>query len=82
VTIKYSPTEERLLELIPRDGQQVDTHVLVDQFYKNRKKPFHAYVYIGNAMRTLVKKVNRNRESFKLKRTKNERPVQYWIEGK
>ena len=80
MSYKYSPTEERLLQLLPRGGQPVTTRTLVDRFYKDRKKPFHGYVYIGNAMRTLTRKVSRNREPFKLKRTKGERPIQYWIE--
>jgi hypothetical protein len=80
VTYKYSPTEERLLQLLPRSGQRVTTKTLVERYYKDRKKPFHGYVYIGNAMRSLTVKVTKNREPFKLKRTKGERPIQYWIE--
>jgi hypothetical protein len=79
MAIKYSPTEERLLELLPRDGKHITTKQLTAKFYKGRIAPYHAQVYVGNAMRTLIDKTTKNREKFKLKR-QGTREIQFWIE--
>lgn len=80
--IKYSPTEERLLKLIPRFGEKITTKALAKRFYRNREMPEHGQIYIANAMRSLGRKLVRNREKFKLMRTPQSGPreIQFWRE--
>lgn len=76
----YTSKEERLLKLIPRNGERISTDVLTKKFYQ-RDIPANGQQMVTNCMRSLVNKVKKNREGFKIKRTDWERPIQFWIEG-
>jgi hypothetical protein len=79
---EYNRTEERLLKIIPQDGQRITTDALTKKFYQlgRRDVPKNGQQMIANAMRSLADKVKKNREAFKLKRTAEQRPTQFWIE--
>jgi hypothetical protein len=74
----YSPTEARLLDLIPDNGKTVTIRELIERFYKDQPVPHSAEVYIRASMNRLIVKVRANREKFKIKH--DGRPAAYWIE--
>jgi hypothetical protein len=78
--VRYSSTEEEILKLIPRDGQTTTIKQLMETYYRNRKKPYYAQIYMSSVLRSLILKVTYNREQFKLRRTDNEKPIHFWIE--
>ena len=82
MSVKYSPTEARLLKLLPHNGQRITTKQLTAKFYRNRDMPVHGQIYIANSLRMLANKIAQNREKFKLKRTPKIGPhdVEFWIE--
>lgn len=75
----YSPTEARLLDLIPDKGKAVTIRELIDLFYKGQEAPYSAEVYIRASMRNLIAKVKANREKFKIRQS-DTRPTTYWVE--
>jgi hypothetical protein len=86
---RFSPSEVRLLYLLPQDGTKVDTVELTKRFYADRAEvPEYARIAIGGLIRSIVAKTGndpetgRPRTSFKVLRSKRQgpRPIQVWIE--
>ena len=79
---EYNRTEERLLKIIPQNGQRITTDVITQKFYRLGKRdvPANGQQRVANAMRALATKIKKRREKFKLMRTDIERPIQFWIE--
>lgn len=69
MTVRYSPTEFELLGLL-KTVDQLDTHQLVEAFYKGKDKPWHAEIVIRKAMNSLIAKVAANRELFLIVQTR------------
>lgn len=80
--VGYSPTEKRLLELLPANGRRVSTRQLADQLYKDTVQPWHAGIIVGTGMRSLIRKVTHNREPFRIKKTPRDgpNPIEFWRE--
>lgn len=78
----FSPTEEKLLRIFPRDGQRVTTEKLTKIYYRGKEIPRYGQIYIANTMRGLVSRVNPRRDGFKIKRTPKSGPrkIQFWAE--
>jgi hypothetical protein len=76
----YSPTEFKLLKMIPKDGKRTTTEKLMHRFYYGRVTPRHGRVYIANSMRSLIDQVIANKETFRIKRTPKggQRKIEYW----
>ena len=67
--IEYSPAEQALLALL-KAHKMLDATQLADLHYKGRERPWHAAIIINSAMRSLIAKAERNRETFVINRFK------------
>lgn len=84
--VKYSPTEQKLLGLL-RHSLPRDTEALAGLLYGNngRSKPYHARIIVAAALRSLVTKTRRNRETFRIKQShtgSGATPITYWLSGR
>jgi hypothetical protein len=79
--IKYSPRERAIFMLLPQNGKSINTHSLIDRYYK-KKAPVNARMCIIGAMRSLISKVQRNREPFRIKKSDRSgpHPMEFWVE--
>ena len=82
MTHKYSPTEERLLKMLPHPPNRITVNELTKLYYKKLGKamPFHGRIYISSSMRRLMAKAKVNGD-YKIVRS-NVIPYQYWITTK
>lgn len=65
--MKYSKSETTLLKLLP-NGRSVSSIDLTDQFYTmiRKRRPFYARKSLTAIMTSLIRKVEHNREAFKI----------------
>ena len=77
--VKYSPQEQRMLALLTRRPQ--NTAVLREKFFAG-KPPFHARPAVIAVLSNLARKVEENREPFRIKQTPRAGPLpsSFWIE--
>jgi len=79
----YSAGELMLLGFLPPDGSEIPSTVLAAMKTQKTRRPAH---FQRNAvtvtMRNLMAKVRRNRESFRVRKSKRAgpRPARYWLE--
>jgi hypothetical protein len=82
----YSKGERSLFSLLPADGTSITSHELVRR--RQKREENWRIDYPGNTvstlMRSLIRKVARNKEPFKLRKSKQRGPypTEYWIEFK
>jgi len=63
--VKYSPLEEQMLKLMLA-GKSMTTTQLVDMHYSNSEKPYHARAIVRTTMSNLIRKVEHNKENFRI----------------
>lgn len=65
--MKYSKSETALLKLLP-EGKRVSSMDLTDRFYTmlRKQRPFYARKSLTAIMTSLIRKVEHNREEFKI----------------
>jgi hypothetical protein len=80
--VNYSPSEKRLLDLIPRDGKRITTEELTKKRYAGESVPFNARMIVLGALTNLIRKVEYNREDFKIVKgiRKGPAPIEVWVE--
>jgi hypothetical protein len=79
--INFSPSEERLLRLLPRSGRRVTTKDLVERFYKGRVVPENSQIVISGIVRKLATKTQRGgRVRVRRSERAGPHPMQVWIE--
>jgi hypothetical protein len=78
--MNLSPSEERLLGLLPRDGQRVSTKDLLKKFYRGRVVPQHGQIVISGLVRSLVQKTRTSEVRVCRSRRAGPRPVKVWTE--
>lgn len=63
--VRYSPMEEKLLQLLPKRGKRISVTDLVDQYYNHPgQRPYTARQTIISSMSALIKKVDHNQEPY------------------
>ena len=74
--VRYSPTEERLLEILRKNkGRVFDSIQLHDLFYaKTDERSWHSQQQIMSAMRSLISKTSHNKEKFRIERSERRGP--------
>lgn len=87
---KYSPSEKLLFELLPRNGEPIDTETLTRKFYQKREGkalrdsdiPVHGRVIVNGTLKQLIRKIERNKEPFRLIHSGRAGPnsARVWIE--
>jgi hypothetical protein len=82
--VGYSPTEEKLLGLLPKGGRPISSAELVEGLYQGRLRPFYARNNVVGAMTSLIEKVAINKESFNIQKSKQNGSnlMEYWMTGK
>jgi len=72
--VKLSPSEQKLLDLLPNDGRKIDTQLLLKEYYKGQKDiPFHARGIIVGLVRSLTLK-----GLIKRGERRGPRPIEVW----
>jgi len=80
---RFSPSEVRLLNLLPQDGTKIDTLELTRKFYSDREAiPVYARITIGGLIRALVDKTYDFRRGFRVMRSERQgpKPILIWLE--
>jgi hypothetical protein len=82
VKLKYSDSERRLLDLIPTDGRQITTEQLAAKRYARGDVPFNSRAIVTATLTQLMRKVDRNRENFRIIKGKRRGPAPslVWVE--
>jgi hypothetical protein len=78
---RYSPLEQRIFALLPRDGSKVSTEWLAHKIY-GKRIPMHGRVTITGTLRALVQKAEQNKEPFRICRSEaaGPYPLEVWLE--
>jgi len=81
--VRYSPSEQQLLNLLPKDGTRITTSDLVNKRY-GKNVPLNGQKIVMSAMRSLIDKVVIKREPFRVRRStrRGPKPIEFWIDQK
>lgn len=79
--VDYSPAERALFELLPVKPKRISSTELVTQRYGS-EVPFHAQSIIRSTMDSLIRKIEANREPFRVLKTPRAgpKPTEFWLE--
>jgi hypothetical protein len=80
--LKYSLAEQKLLDLIPTDGSIITTEELAKKRYAREEVPFNSVAIVRATLSNLMRKVDRNKESFRIRKGKRRGPYaqEVWAE--
>jgi hypothetical protein len=80
--IKYSNSEQKILDLIPRDGTPISTEELAVRRYEGEKVPFNSRGIVLATLSQLMRKVDHNRENFRIRKGRRMGPIplEIWVE--
>ena len=80
--IRYSEAEQAILDLLPRNGRTT-TDQLVTRRYSS-SPPFNARGIINATLNNLIRKVDFNRETFKIVKgaRKGPKSMEVWLENR
>jgi hypothetical protein len=80
--IKYSDSERRLLDLIPLNGTAITTEQLAEKRYAHEEVPFNSRAIVNATLTQLMRKVDRNKENYKIRKGKRRGPMpsEVWVE--
>jgi hypothetical protein len=83
VKYRYSEKEKQMFEFLSK--KPIDSATLVQAFYAKHRgnKPVNAAVALNGTMRSLMNKVEMNKEKFRIHKSdrRGPHPVEYWIEA-
>jgi hypothetical protein len=77
---RYSPMESVIFDVLRRQESATADTLLRNVYPRKNEEPFNALIIINRAATTLGKKLQRNREAYRLERKK--RPKQRVIENR
>jgi hypothetical protein len=79
-TERYTPNEARLIEILKR-GRRMSSKEIIRLHYHRRRRPRFARQSVVCVLNSLVAKVSRNREDFKILKSRRNgpHPIEYWI---
>jgi hypothetical protein len=80
--MKYSNSEQKLLDLIPTDGTPISTEELAVKRYEGEKVPFNSRGIVLATLSQLIRKVDHNKENFKIRKGRRMGPIpsEIWVE--
>lgn len=80
--IPYSDGEQKLLDLIPKNGSRINTEEITLKRYAKEGEPFNARAIIRATLTQLIRKVDQNREPFRIRKGKRSGPwpIEVWTE--
>ena len=81
-TIKFSPLESELIELIPHKPERIDTNALIKRYYP-KDPPLNARAIVVDRLRGIAEKAERGNMDWRLRKSKRAgpHPQQFWIES-
>lgn len=82
--VSYSPFEQRLFQIIPKDGRRIDTKRLAAHYYARLgPPPYNGQKSVVDALSSLMTKVSINKEPFKVCKSERRgpRPLEVWLEA-
>lgn len=71
--VKYSPQESKLLDLLAH-GNITTSDELAEQLYDGEQAPYHARSSVTSILRTLIDKIDHNKEPFIISKTRPSGP--------
>lgn len=79
-SIAYTPNEDRLLTILEID-KETDTRTIASKLY-GRSPPRYAQNSVVSVLNNLTRKVRRNRERFRIRKSRRAgpHPIKFWIE--
>ena len=82
--ISYSPMERKLFEILKNGDDSLNTVTITEKFYRGRDKPFHGRKIVYSTLTSLKKKVDANREAFRIQTSQRagSEPLRYWVEAR
>jgi hypothetical protein len=80
--LRYSEAEQKLLDLIPTNGKMITTEELAAKRYSREEVPFNSRAIVLATLTQLIRKVDANRENFKIRKGKRRGPMpsEIWVE--
>jgi hypothetical protein len=80
--LRYSEAEQKLLDLIPVNGRPITTEELADKRYASEEVPFNSRAIVLATLSQLMRKVDKNKENFRIRKGKRRgpRPSEIWAE--
>ena len=78
VKIGYSPLEQRILDLIPKDGSYINTLELAGKAYPYGEAPRNARQSVLHATNSLIAKSDENEEEWEIFKS-NSSPAYFWL---
>jgi hypothetical protein len=83
---KYSPNEEKLFKLLPKNGKSINSTELMDKFYNGKLKsmPVNGRTSMNVSLKRLMLKVRRNGEPFAVVRSKRkgQGPIEWSVQAR
>lgn len=82
MTIKYSPSETRVLNILQTLGKPATAEAVAKKMYKKDEAPFHSTRVATMTLTSLAKKIKANKEPFVLKKSERRGPypIDFWLE--
>lgn len=81
--MKYSPRELEIFRLLPKDSSHINSSDLVMKYWKGKlNRPRNDRIVVMDGLRSLIEKVNDNKESFVVKKGPRRGPhgITAWVE--
>ena len=81
--VKYSPRELEIFRIIPKDSSQISSSDIVDKYWRGKlDKPYYYRIVVMDGLRSLIRKINHNKENFVVKTGPSRGPhgLLAWIE--
>jgi hypothetical protein len=79
--IRYSPLEQRILDLLPKDGTKINTLELTGMVYRPGEAPLNARQTVMHGANKLILKSDENEEPWEIFKSssKGAQPAYFWI---
>jgi hypothetical protein len=77
--IRLSDHEEKVMKLIPSNGEKISSRTIVEKFY-NGRVPMHGRVNVGGILRSLSKKTRLNDVRVRRSKRAGPYPIDVWLE--
>jgi hypothetical protein len=77
--VKYSPTEKKIFQILKAlKGRRIATDELTEKFYDG-PIPMHGRTIISGTVNSLIEKIERNDEAFRVCRSERAGPKSTWV---
>ena len=76
--VRYSPLEQRILEVLPKDGSRINTLEIMGRVYDPGEAPRNARQSILHTTNCLISKSDENEEPWEIFKS-NSKPAYFWI---